>query len=147
MEKGDYNRTQELIKKGQKVNKYNIDGLFPLWRAVTNNDTAIVELLLKHGANPNQGVKKTGNAKPLDMACQEGLLDVIKILVKYGADVNDKGFRGQTPIRTAARNGWLDVIKYLVGNGAEFDMPANDGATPLESAAAKGHLEIVKILI
>ena len=60
--------------------------------------------------------------------------EVLKFLVKNGADVNATDKDGKTVLHVAARGKNLDVVKFLVGNGA--DVNAKDeygyGKTPYD---------------
>jgi ankyrin repeat protein len=143
----DYKTVETSIKKGEDVNAANEKGMFPLWLAVWNGDARMVDLLLKSGANARQIFKGETEIALLDVAAQEGPLDVVELLVKAGAEVNKPDSHGQTPLRVAARNGRTDIVKFLLSKGAEVDTKGNDGATPLEHAASKGHLDIVKLLV
>ena len=67
-------------------------------------------------------------------------LDVIKDLVKEGADIHAND---NEALRWAAENGHLDVVKYLVSMGA--DIHALDDGT-LRWAAINGHKDVVKYL-
>ena len=149
IEAKDYASVEGQLQSGAKVNKPVKSGQFPLWVAVWNNDTAMVKLLLKYGADVNQGFKAKDGQKItcLDIACQEGLEAVVRLLVEGGAGVDIKSVGGHTPLRVAARNGRTEIVKYLVAKGAEIDTKGNDLATPLEHAAGKGHLEIVAFLL
>jgi ankyrin repeat protein len=53
----NYEAVEQYIKDGEKVNKPNKQGQFPLWVAVWNQDTKMVELLLKNGADAKQKFK------------------------------------------------------------------------------------------
>jgi ankyrin repeat protein len=143
----DYKAVEVAIKAGENVNAANEKGMFPLWLAVWNQDARMVDLLLRNGANAKQTFKGEAEIALLDVATQEGPLDVVQLLVKAGADYNKPDSHGQTPLRTAARNGHTGIVKYLLAKGAEVDTKGNDGATSLEHAASKGHLEIVKLLV
>jgi ankyrin repeat protein len=148
VESNDYAEAENLLKAGAKVNAYAKNGLLPLWRASADNRPELVRLLIQYGAEVDRRIKVSpGGGSSLEMACQEGHLEVVQILVDNGANVNDRGFLGFTPIRVAARNGHLEIVKYLAEKGAEIDARADDKATPLEHAAAKGHYEIVEYLL
>lgn len=144
----NYEAVKKYIKDGENVNKANKRGQFPLWNAVWNEDAQMVSLLLQNGANPVQKFKgKDSELGCLEIAAQQGYLDIVQLLVAAGADINVRSFRGHTPLRIAARNGRVDVVNYCLSKGAEVNTQGEDGATPLEHAASKGHLEIVKLLV
>lgn len=149
IEAKNYASVEQQLQSGAKVNKPIKGGQFPLWNAVWNNDAGMVKLLLKYGADPNQEFKNKDGKKItcLDIAAQEGLLGIVRLLVEGGAGVDVKSVGGHTPLRVAARNGRTEVVKYLVDKGAEIDTKGDDGATPLEHAAGKGHLDIVVLLL
>jgi ankyrin repeat protein len=148
VEAKNYEQVEQYLKNGEKVNKPNKKGHFPLWDAVWNSDSKMVELLLNNGANAKQKFKsKDAEIACLEIAAQEGLLDIATLLVNAGADVHEKSAHGHTPLRIAARNGRTDLVKYFLSKGSVVDTRGDDGATPLEHAASKGHLEIVMILV
>lgn len=148
VEAKDYEQVQLYLQEGENVNKPNKKGQFPLWNAVWNGDTKMVELLLANGADPKQKFKgKEAQLSCLEIAAQEGLLEIAQLLVNAGADLNERGFRGHTPLRIAARNGRTELVRYFVTKGSDINSQGDDGATPLEHAASKGHIEIVKLLV
>ena len=148
MEAKDYAAVEQYIKDGEKLTKTNKTGQFPLWVAVWNHDSKMVDLLLKNDADATQKFKgKESSSSCLEIAAQEGLLEISKLLVDAGADPDARGFVGHTPLRVAARNGHVDLVKYFISKGCEVDSRGNDKATALEHAAGKGHLDIVKILV
>ncbi|XP_072814597.1 ankyrin repeat domain-containing protein 31 isoform X6 [Vicugna pacos] len=74
----------ELLKANAKVNCENLDGILPLHDAVANNHLKATEILLQHGANPNQKDKKQKTA--LDEADDENTKELLK---SYGAVETD----------------------------------------------------------
>ncbi len=65
--------------------------------------------LLAHGANPNQP-----QFYPLQYACMNGHLKIVKALVKAGADTERRDGFGMSPVHWAAYNGHKDVLVYLI---------------------------------
>lgn len=144
----DYAQVEQYLKNGEKVNTINTQGNFALWNAVWNQDTKMVTLLLSKGADAKQKFKaKQADISCLEVAAQEGLLEIAELLVNAGADIHEKSFHGHTPLRIAARNGRAQLVKYFIAKGGEVDSRGTDGATPLEHAASKGHLDIVMMLV
>ena len=65
------------------------------------------------------------------------ILNVVKYLIKHGADVNKAGYsNGAAPLFIAAQNGHLNVVKYLIKHGADIiEATTDDDANPLSIAA------------
>ena len=78
--------------------------------------------------------------------------EIIKLLLKNGADVNATGLPalvGITPLMFAAMFSSPEVVKLLLDNGADVKFRTNKGATPLMFAVARPSAppEIVTLLI
>jgi ankyrin repeat protein len=108
--------------------------------------TDLSKHLLKR--NPNLLESKDSMGRTLlSRAALAGSLDIVKYLIKKGADKNHQADTKDTPLNYAAHNGKTEVVKYLLQVGAEINQADEDGWTPLKSAAVEGHLEVVKALI
>jgi ankyrin repeat protein len=83
----------------------------------------------------------------LHVAATSGQLDVVKLLLELGADVNERGgpLNGSA-INEAATEGHLSVVRMLIDAGADLDTSEPE-RNPLFSAIYGGHLEIVKLLV
>ena len=55
------------------------------------------------------------------LAAQKGHVDVVKVLIQNGADVNAVEEYKETALHTAALNGHVDVAKVLIQNGADVN--------------------------
>ena len=73
-------------------------------------------------------------------------MEVVKVLVEKGADINKAMNDGFTPLLMASLKGHVEVVGVLVENGADINKANNDGYTPLIIAEALGHSEIVALL-
>lgn len=74
-----------------------------------------------------------------------GHLELVKMLVERGADVN-AGWDKNTALHGAAGFGKVDTVRYLLDHGADFMLHDHDGRTPLDVAESTGHEEIAAIL-
>ena len=81
-------------------------------------------------------------------------MNIVKLLIDKGADVNAKTDDGMTALIVAAENGQADVAKLLIDKGADINVknPETDslnnlGFTPLMYAAFWGRMDIVKLLL
>lgn len=84
----------------------------PLNRAVFNNKPEIAELLCKAGADTNQFI---GSYTYLNWAVDEGYIEIVKILLKYGADPyqKDNSISGKNAFETARKNNRQDIVDLL----------------------------------
>jgi ankyrin repeat protein len=149
-----------------------------LARAVMNNDTEAVLALLGAGADVNElgfmhhGFAMVGRASALSEALSAGhskiaaLLiqhgaevrlihavmlgdyDRVKTLLKAGADVNEVGPEGWSPLSEAVTRGHLEIARFLINAGIDITETGPFGLnTALLVAAATGHTKIVAMLI
>ena len=104
---------------------------------------ALLCQLLKEGAQPdNYRGEYEGTA--LSRAAWNGHIDIEKILIEAGADVNKQDRDGQTALYRAAWNGHNDIAKILIEAGADVSKQDNDGLTALSKAPWNGHIDIAK---
>jgi uncharacterized protein len=90
----------------------------PLVMACQNGNAAMIETLLKAGADAN--AVKTNGTTPLMMAAASGSVDAVRALLVHGATVNAKeSAHGQTALMFAAALNRAAVIKTLMANGAD----------------------------
>ena len=80
-------------------------------------------------------------------ASSGGYVEVLKILLDCGGDVNKVSNTGQTPLYAAAGRGHVAAIKLLLGRGADVDKADNDGWTPVYVASTMGEAEAVHVLL
>ena len=95
--------------------------------------------------------KSSSLVSPLVVAVQNGNLDCVKVLLRYGADIEgrDDLFR-HLPLFVASFNGSVEILSYLLDNGADMNAVTNiEGhtITPLIVAVQSGNLESVKVLL
>lgn len=85
----------------------------------------------------------------MSWAAEHGHLEIVKLLVEHGADVNGAVLNGGTALTAACEwGGHVEVVKYLISEGADLEpRAARDGFTPLVAAAYQGHTDLVKFLV
>lgn len=84
---------------------------------------------------------------PLGIAASLGEADIVKELIKHGADVNIANNSEQTPLHFAAWNNQPSMISLLIMNMAKINAADKTGNTPLMFATARGNKEAVVALI
>jgi len=91
--------------------------------AAQQNDLPGVTRALQQGASIN--AKTRYNATPLMLGAMNGNLEIVRLLIERGADMNIRDtFYGFTPMAAAMMNGRVDVIRYLVEKGSSEAMNA-----------------------
>lgn len=119
----DATEVRRILKSGVNPNRYPDsdlnrsleDDITPLNIAAERGNLAVVTALLDFGADPNQGDGWHDN--PLASAAEENHLDVMELLVKRGAMVNDEGLRSNA-LWSAAMSGKGPAVGFLLEHGA-----------------------------
>lgn len=101
---------------------------------------------IARGAEVNVAKDKNGQAA-LHIAAWTGNVEIARILVENGADVNIKDRGGETPLHIASYYGKADMVRFLLENGAKVGARKNNGATPLHDAAIIGRADVARLLI
>ncbi|KAH7719831.1 ankyrin repeat protein [Aphelenchoides avenae] len=83
----------------------------------------------------------------LHFASAKGHLELARILVELGADVNKVDILGFTPFLYAVSKGHVELARLLAENGANHRQKSRLGATPLSIACASGSSEMVDFLL
>ena len=80
-------------------------------------------------------------------SAQRDCPEIVKLLLQYGADVNDKDtIYGSTVLMWASDRGNLEVAKLLLEKGADVNLKDKSGKTALMWARRIGHPEVIDLL-
>ncbi|KFQ10175.1 Ankyrin repeat and KH domain-containing protein 1, partial [Leptosomus discolor] len=84
----------------------------------------------------------------LTYACAGGFVDIVKVLLKAGANIEDHNENGHTPLMEAASAGHVEVARVLLEYGAGINTHSNEfKESALTLACYKGHLDMVRFLL
>jgi len=126
--------------------------------AVKARNAKLVQVLLDAKANTH--VTGRQGEYPLAMASFYGHEEIVGMLLRAGADPNEKAedkdrhsegyFKAWTPLTMAAQRGHHAIVKLLMDSKANLELTATEGlkeCTALMVAARNGELEVVKMLL
>ncbi len=113
VEISDYKTVRLLINKGANVNARDKNGYTPLHCAVFARSLENVKVLIRGGGEINATQYVTG-CTPLHSACKTGeTKEIIKELVKAGANVEQKDKFGKTAMYYARTEELLEKLREL----------------------------------
>ncbi len=102
---------------------------WPLWNAVEQSDLPSVQWLIANGAAVNN--TRTGEIA-LHMAMTRDHLEIIRLLIDAGADVNARDVDGDTPL---IRSESTEAASLLLTHGADPTIPDMMGSLPADSSS------------
>lgn len=102
-----------LVGHGAQIDAVsrNAMAIQPLHAAAAGSHTAIVQLLLEAGADPN--AVQQDSFRPLHAAAQNGSAELARLLLAHGADPALSDALGRTPRDLAAQGGYEEVAAWL----------------------------------
>ena len=176
--------SKRLIEAGADVQQWDIFGQAPLLAAIsrrndvgyrTNNPLnetdglTVVRLLLERGANPNmqlfyrpakqRGAVLSRGTTPLIQAASGADVEVIRLLLEYGAQADLPQADLQTPVSAIAgargnQDQMIAGLELLVNAGADVNVLAvhhhlqrTRGGTPLHYAVRAGNSRVIEALV
>ncbi|KAE8748603.1 hypothetical protein FOCC_FOCC004613 [Frankliniella occidentalis] len=109
---------------------------------ISNASLPVVQLLLEHGG------RTVMRPYMLHVACFNGSLDIVKLLVSNGCDINvHEELNEQTPLHRAVEGKQQDVLQYLLSIGAKVNQGDSSSCTPLFEAVQQDSLQCAEILM
>ncbi|KAL3468783.1 ankyrin repeat-containing domain protein [Aspergillus californicus] len=93
-----------LLESGADAGIQHVDGVTPLNMAVAQGDEVIVRMILK----------VTPRHRELCLAAYTGRVNIVRLLLDHGADINEEDGYGRTPLDRARKAGHVDVEEILL---------------------------------
>jgi uncharacterized protein len=135
---------QALVRYGAEVNTVNDCGGTPLSEAASLGNADLVSYLLSVGAK----LWVQEQTEPsLHEAVRGGNLEIVKMLIHAGANVNGENDLDETPLHIAAQEDKnIEIVHLLLASGANVNATRIFDQTPLQVAEEHGATNIVKQL-
>ena len=118
-----------------------------LMRAAAAGDSRVVTELLLHANSADINLRSADGFSPLINAAKGGHIDVLRLLLRAGAQVNPPERYSHTALRAAAIFGHADAARTLLDAGADPNHPSTAGKTPLMGACMNGFPRLAKLLL
>uniref|UniRef100_A0A671YE63 Tetratricopeptide repeat, ankyrin repeat and coiled-coil containing 2 n=1 Tax=Sparus aurata TaxID=8175 RepID=A0A671YE63_SPAAU len=129
---------------------YSTEGLSAALSSLRNLYTPNIKvsrLLMLGGANVNYRTEVLNNAPVLCVHSHLGYMDMVALLLEFGASVDAPSESGLTPLGYAAAGGHMAIVTALCRKRAKVDHLDKNSQCALVHAALRGHMEVVKFLI
>lgn len=143
---GDLKTIQSYLDSGFSPNITSKRGDSLLILATYYGHAEVTEALLKNKKTEVNLVNKMGFSA-LTGAAFRGRDEIIKILIKHGAEVNQVNNKGQTALMFAAMFGQESATATLIDHGADPSLLTKEGKTAADLATEQGHAKMKEIII
>ena len=137
---------RDVLKIGVEVS--GVNGGFALLQAIRSMSWSVspLRLLLRAGADVNTLIGSEQRTVFHWAIHEIANPEVIQLLVKSGANVNQPDSNGTTPLMVAVTNNMLACVNILMNAGALINLVDYDGETAISIAEGVGNLAICKLL-
>ena len=131
-----------LIENGANINAVDIEGWSALSYAVNNGDIEIAKLLLE-----NKVKIKDELLIAIKSPIVESSINIMKLLIENGANINYTDENGFNPLNIAIESGDMELTKFLITNGANVNSLMQDGVSLIGYAIAQNNMDLLQMLI
>jgi ankyrin repeat protein len=145
---GNLEKVREIIENNRLLIK-EASGMLLLCEAIKTENVEIIRLLLAFGVEVNDEDKILyDNEIPLSIACYSGNLEIVQLVLDYGAIINTcrEDPEYLNPLMCAVINSDLNLVKLLVERGADVNVLRAGGSSALSIAIQGKCQDIVEYL-
>lgn len=114
-------------------------------RIAAGREKEVMEMLNKSPELLNEALDD-GGMRPLQVACREGHIDVVKGLLSLGAFLDAKNEAGATALMYAAAGGFDKICKLVLDAGADVRITDNEKQNALQYAQLNNRTNVEKLL-
>lgn len=117
----------------------------PLLDAVRDQDREAAVALIDQRADVNE--RSSDGTTVLHWAAHHGDADLVKRLLKAGANAKVVNDYGASPMSEAAELGSAEILELLIKAGADVESPNLEGQTALMTVARTNHVDAARLLL
>jgi len=149
---GDLEQVRTLIEKNPELINTRQGGIYPLHFAVRLKKKDVAELLISKGADVNRFGKNASEFAPFEFtplteAIRNNNMEMIKMFIEHGADLQKTTSLGESYLHFAAFLNKTELAEYFIDSGLDVNIKKNGNLTPLHIAAVTGYRDVAELLI
>lgn len=118
----------------------------PKRNGFTHKFVGLYNRVLAIGKKGDASPKNKDKSSSLLRACYQKNKELVKLLIKHGADINIKDKNGNTLLIWASWNNYQHIVKLLLEKGAHIEAKNKEEDTALLRAAMNNNKDIVELL-
>lgn len=144
---GDVSRLQALLHSSPTLaTTFSSDGATALQFACFFGQLQAAEELVRGGADVNVAAKNTMRVTALHSAAASRNAEIVKLILRNGADPNAKQQSGYTALHSAAFHNDAEMARALLDAGADPEIRSDEGKTAADMAREKGFEDLAGLL-
>ena len=172
---GHYDVVEFLLEKGSNPNTVDHEGKTALHHCCANGHYKVVNLLLNYNTNinlcdnngktplvlayleehytlvkniiSNHTVINSACEMILQLACINGQIDLVELLINKNVDINVSDSYGDTLLVLAYKSKKFNIVKLLIERGADSNISDKSGSTVMHLACFEGNTSVVNLLL
>ena len=135
-----------MITKGSDVNVADVFGYTPLHFSIFTANVALTDYLISCKAHVNS--RSNSGCTALHFSIRDTFSDdIVRLLIRKGADINSKDIHGATPLHYAIFHNNTTAVSELVQQGVNPRTQDNKGRTPIDIAKFFGLIDMELLLL
>ncbi|KAF3927622.1 Ankyrin-2 [Arthrobotrys entomopaga] len=140
---------RELLDRGADVHLRNTKGHNAIYECALHGHPEMLRWVLDAGLASEINITDlTIGMSPLYAAVELGRPRIVKVLIEYGVDVNQKILDGWwTPLHEAVKKGFLEITEMLLEAGANPNAANEDGITCFHCCWVTGAVSLATLLV